>query len=71
MDRRAGSGRIPIVGTIVGTIVGSITGVLALVLIVAGVLAGVGSIDLVRTIIGDRHVFVTRRKNQQEGGEND
>jgi hypothetical protein len=64
MNRGARSGRIPVVGTI-------IIGVLTLVLVVAGVLVGVGSIHLVRTVIGDRYVFVAGRKNQQEGGEYD
>jgi hypothetical protein len=62
MDRRARTGRIPIVG---------ITIVWVLPLVAVGVLSRVRSITLIGAGIGDRHVFVAGRKNQQEGGEND
>jgi hypothetical protein len=68
MDGGAGSGAIPIVGTI---IIGVL--ILTLVLVVARVLSGVRSIHLVCIVIviGDRHVFVAGRKDEQEGGEED
>jgi hypothetical protein len=62
MDRGARTGRVPIVG---------ITIIRVLALVAVGVLSGVGSINLVRTGIGDGYVLVAGRKNQQEGGEHD